>query len=69
MVANRLPANQRSRSARLGGLYWTPAGPLPTKTGRERSLFGLQDWLLHSDGFTTLALSKRGAQWLKSFLN
>jgi hypothetical protein len=43
MVANRLPANHRSRTARLAGLYWTLAGPLPIKTGREWNLsaFGI----------------------------
>jgi len=45
MVANRLPANQRCRSARLGGVDWLLAGPPPIKTDREWSLFGRPDWL------------------------
>lgn len=39
MVGNRLPANHRGCSARLVGLYWTLAGPVQLKTGREWSLF------------------------------
>jgi hypothetical protein len=35
MLTNRLPANQRSRNARLVGPHRTVAEPLPIETGRE----------------------------------
>ncbi len=43
MAVNRLPASQQGRKDRLVGLYWTLAGPVQLKTGREWSLFDFRD--------------------------
>jgi sugar phosphate isomerase/epimerase len=43
MAVTRLPAGHQGRSARLVGLYWTLAGPVQVKTGREWSLFGFAE--------------------------
>jgi sugar phosphate isomerase/epimerase len=43
MAVTRLPASHQRGSARLVGLYWTLAGPVQIKTGREWSLFGFAE--------------------------
>lgn len=43
MAVARLPAGHQGRNARLVGLYWTLAGPVQVKTGREWSLFGFAE--------------------------
>ncbi len=43
MAVTRLPAGHQRRSVRLVGLYWTLAGPVQLKTGREWSLFGFAE--------------------------
>ena len=43
MAVARLPAGHQGRNARLVGLYWTLAGPVQVKSGREWSLFGFAE--------------------------